>query len=194
MEEPVTRLGEITFPHVKGHNNSSNPVIIKAQISRRQVNRSRFKGSTHWLLGGTFLASWKSPFGDHNRTAMQRMGIVVSTIHEAIKFHTPRVIGIVFSMYEPDKTVIIGKQLPPTFKRRLQGLLRSNADVFAWTHTDMMGILRTIMVGGKPFNTEHKLNEYKYIKPVKQKKRGLGPDRSEAACKEVEELMKAGIL
>ncbi|GKD17356.1 hypothetical protein Tco_1206514, partial [Tanacetum coccineum] len=27
-----------------------------------------------------------------------------------------------------------------------------------------------------------------------QKKRGLGPDRSEAACKEVDELMKVGIL
>ncbi|GKB66066.1 reverse transcriptase domain-containing protein [Tanacetum coccineum] len=30
------------------------------------------------------------------RNAMQRMGIVVSTIHEAIKFHTPRGIGTLF--------------------------------------------------------------------------------------------------
>ncbi|GJR48122.1 reverse transcriptase domain-containing protein [Tanacetum coccineum] len=35
-------------------------------------------------------------------------------------------------------------------------------------------------VGGKPFNTKHKLNECKHIKPVKQKKRGLGLDRNEA--------------
>ncbi|GJX59224.1 reverse transcriptase domain-containing protein [Tanacetum coccineum] len=42
-------------------------------------------------------------------------------------------------------------------------------------------ILRTIMVGGKPFNTKHKLNEYKHIKPVKQKKCGLAPERNEAA-------------
>ncbi|GJW19097.1 hypothetical protein Tco_0026533 [Tanacetum coccineum] len=73
-------------------------------------------------------------------------------------------------------------------------IVRSNVNVFAWTQADMTGILRTIMVGGKPFNMDNKLNEYKHIKPVKQKKRGLGLDRSKAACKEVEELMKAGIL
>nr|GEX45823.1 reverse transcriptase domain-containing protein [Tanacetum cinerariifolium] len=38
--------------------------------------------------------------------------------------------------------------------------------------------------GRKPFNIEHKLNEYKHIKPVKQKKHGLGHDRNAAACKE----------
>ncbi|GJZ47999.1 reverse transcriptase domain-containing protein [Tanacetum coccineum] len=160
------------------------------------------------------------------------MGIVVSTIHGAIKFHTPRGIGTVFSTYEPDKVgervkkfkevsleevkgilsctnaeekiivnskypeqmVIIGKQLPANFKEKLQDLLRSNADVFSWTHVDMTRIPRIIIVGGKPFNTEHKLNEYKHIKPVKQKKHGLGPDRSAAACKEVEELTRARIL
>ncbi|GKB69324.1 hypothetical protein Tco_0930736 [Tanacetum coccineum] len=100
---------------------------------------------------------------------------------------------IVNSKY-PEQTVIIGKQLPTNFKERLQDLLRSNANVFAWTHADMTGIPRTIMVGGKPFNTKHKLNKYKHIKPVKQKKRELGLDRSATAYKEVEELTKAGIL
>ncbi|GJX13424.1 putative reverse transcriptase domain-containing protein [Tanacetum coccineum] len=37
------------------------------------------------------------------RTTMQRMGIVVSTIHGAIKFHTTEGIGTVFSTYESDK-------------------------------------------------------------------------------------------
>ncbi|GJS11155.1 reverse transcriptase domain-containing protein [Tanacetum coccineum] len=50
------------------------------------------------------------------------------------------------------------------------------------------------MVGGKPFNTEHKLNEFKHIEPVKQKKRGLSLERNEAIFKEVEELTKANIL
>ncbi|GJZ16286.1 reverse transcriptase domain-containing protein [Tanacetum coccineum] len=65
---------------------------------------------------------------------------------------------------------------------------------FAWTHADMTGIPKTIMVKGKPFKTEHKLNEYSHIKLIKQKRRGLGPDRSTTACKEVEELTKVGIL
>ncbi|GKE59000.1 reverse transcriptase domain-containing protein, partial [Tanacetum coccineum] len=58
----------------------------------------------------------------------------------------------------------------------------------------MTGISRTIMAKGKTFNTEHKLNEYSHVKPIKQNKRGLGPNRNMAACKETEELTKAGIL
>ncbi|GJS47142.1 hypothetical protein Tco_0597263 [Tanacetum coccineum] len=163
------------------------------------------------------------------RTTMQRIGIVVSTIHGAIKFHTEKRIRTVFSIDEvnkvakrareipttnkerilscvnakekiiindkyPDQTVTIGRQLPNHFKKELQNLLKSNTNVFAWTHADMTGILRTIMVRGKPFHTEHKLNEYNHINPIKQNKRGLGPDCNMAACKEIEELMKAGIL
>ncbi|GJV67419.1 hypothetical protein Tco_1482928 [Tanacetum coccineum] len=56
------------------------------------------------------------------------------------------------------------------------------------------GMPRTIMVGGKPFNTEHKLNEYKHIEPVKQKKRTLALEQNEASCKEVDELTKSRIL
>ncbi|GKA57155.1 reverse transcriptase domain-containing protein, partial [Tanacetum coccineum] len=37
------------------------------------------------------------------RTAMQQMGIVVSTVHEAIKFHMPRGIGTIFSKYNSQK-------------------------------------------------------------------------------------------
>ncbi|GKE17770.1 reverse transcriptase domain-containing protein [Tanacetum coccineum] len=55
-------------------------------------------------------------------------------------------------------------------------------------------IPRTIMVEGKPFNMEHKMNKYSHIKPIKQNKRGLGPDHNMAACKEIEELTKARIL
>ncbi|GJT76660.1 hypothetical protein Tco_1043385 [Tanacetum coccineum] len=166
------------------------------------------------------------------RTAMQKMGIVVSTIHRAIKFYTPRGISTVFLTYEPkkieerekklrvasleivkgilscvdaeerivvnekylDQTIVIGKQLPANFKKKLQDLLRSNVNVFSWTYTDMTGIMRTIMVGEKPFNTAYSLNEYNHIKPIKQKKRGLAPEQNEAICKEVEKLTKANIL
>ncbi|GJW26430.1 reverse transcriptase domain-containing protein [Tanacetum coccineum] len=58
----------------------------------------------------------------------------------------------------------------------------------------MTRISRTIMVKGKPFNMEHKINEYSPVKPIKQNKRGLGPDPNMAACKETEELTKVGIL
>ncbi|GKE99373.1 reverse transcriptase domain-containing protein [Tanacetum coccineum] len=147
------------------------------------------------------------------RTAMQKMGIVVSTIHGAIKFHTIEGIGTVFLTYESKKVkegmkkiretpqasekgvfscntteekvfvnnkylkqaVTIEKQLPKHFKETLRDLLRANADVFALTHTDMTGIHRTIIVKGKPFNTEHKLNEYSHVKPIKKKKKRSRP-------------------
>ncbi|GJU37482.1 reverse transcriptase domain-containing protein [Tanacetum coccineum] len=165
------------------------------------------------------------------RTTLKKMGMVVSTIHGAVKFHTTQGIGTVFSTHGSDKiegvnkvretspvntegvlsrtdaekkiivnikyleqTVTIGKQLPERFKERLQNLLRTNADVFAWTHANMTGIPRTITINGKPFNMEHKLNEYSHIKPIKQKRRSLCLDRSTTTRKEVEELIRAGIL
>nr|GEX15819.1 hypothetical protein [Tanacetum cinerariifolium] len=115
------------------------------------------------------------------RTVMQRMGIVVLTIHVAIKFHTKKGIRTVLSTNEANEGTKRAKRIP-------------SINVFAWTHADMTEISRTIMIKGKPFNTEHKLNECSHIKPIKQNKRGLGPDCSMAAYKETEELIKAGIL
>ncbi|GKC19198.1 hypothetical protein Tco_1021348, partial [Tanacetum coccineum] len=45
-----------------------------------------------------------------------------------------------------EQTVVIGKQLPTSFKRKLQELLRANVDVFAWTYADMTRIPKTIML------------------------------------------------
>nr|GEV83674.1 reverse transcriptase domain-containing protein [Tanacetum cinerariifolium] len=40
-----------------------------------------------------------------------------------------------------EQIVVIGKQLPTSFKRKLQDLMRFNVDIFAWTYADMIGIL-----------------------------------------------------
>ncbi|GJR46713.1 reverse transcriptase domain-containing protein [Tanacetum coccineum] len=199
MEEVVNGIGEITFPLVLGSNNSSDRGTIRAQISRWQVN---WIPKFHSLVSRESIHDLSEKSIWRSSTTMQKMGIVVSIIHEAIKFHTPRKIGTVFSIYEPNKveeghkkvketipevmkdvlncvdakemiivnekyleqTIVIGKQLPTNFKRKLQDLLRSNVDVFAWTYANMTGIPRTIMIGGK------------------------------IACKEVDELINAGIL
>nr|GEV55318.1 reverse transcriptase domain-containing protein [Tanacetum cinerariifolium] len=112
------------------------------------------------------------------RTTMQRMGIVVSMIHGSIKIHIEKGIELYFRQTKPikerkgQKDTCHKKKLPDHFKKDLQNLLKSNADVFAWTHTDMKRILRTIMIEGKPFNTKLKLNECSHIKHIKQNKRG----------------------
>ncbi|GJR66436.1 reverse transcriptase domain-containing protein [Tanacetum coccineum] len=218
-KEPINGIGEITFPLVSGSDNSSDLVIIRVRISGRHVNRVYMDSgsSCEVIYEHVFLkinpsirslrVDSKIPLVGTNspynlllgRTAMQKMGIVVSTVHATIKFYTPCGIGNVFSTYElnkveegqkkvkettpevikdvlsyvdaeerivvndkhPEQTVVIGKQLPTSFRRKLQDLL--------W------------------FNTDH-------IKPIKQKKHGLALERNEAACKEVDELTKVGLL
>ncbi|GKD47809.1 hypothetical protein Tco_1276785, partial [Tanacetum coccineum] len=218
---------EITFP-LRGSNSSAPVVIKAKIFGRETSISAFPYSSKVPLIGFSREKSWSSgeipleiTIGDAplarketlnfvivksnspynmllGRTTMQKMGIMVSTIHGAIKFHTTKGVRTVFSTYESDKVIInnkypeqtitIERQLPEHFKGRLRDLLRANANVFAWTHADMTAIPRTIMVEGKPFNTEHKLSEYSYVKPIKQKRRDLGPDRNTAACKEVEEL------
>ncbi|GKC16480.1 hypothetical protein Tco_1013262 [Tanacetum coccineum] len=90
---------------------------------------------------------------------------------------------IVINVKHPEQTIVIGKKLLTSFKRKLQDLLRSNADVFAWTYAKITGIPRTIMVEGKPFNTKHRLYEFKHIESVKQKKKSLAPEWNEAILK-----------
>ncbi|GKC91350.1 reverse transcriptase domain-containing protein [Tanacetum coccineum] len=171
VEESVDRVKEITFPPVSSIN-SSDPVIIKARISERQVSRVYMdSGSSCEVIYENCFLKLKPSI----RTVMQRMGIVVYTIHGAIKFHTPRGIGTVFLTRKSDKareeqkklkgtpqkatkdilgcadtketivvneeyleqTIVIGRQLPTSFKMKLHGLLRANTDVFAWTYAHM---------------------------------------------------------
>ncbi|GJT33611.1 hypothetical protein Tco_0924030 [Tanacetum coccineum] len=58
------------------------------------------------------------------RNAMQRMGIVVSIIHRAIKFYTPRGVGNVFSTYEPDKIEEGQKKLKEASQEVKKGIIR----------------------------------------------------------------------
>ncbi|GJS19239.1 reverse transcriptase domain-containing protein [Tanacetum coccineum] len=172
-----------------------------------QIAQSGLKSSTRWFLWRTRLASERSPLGNHYRRqpSHKNGGPKLCYHKKKLKETLPEtekgVLScvnieerIVVNDKHPEQTIVIGRQLPTSFKKKLRDLLRSNVNVFAWTYTNMKGILRTIMVGGKPFNTVYRLNEYKHIEPTKQKNRGLAPEQNEAICKEVEELMKANIL
>jgi hypothetical protein len=62
--------------------------------------------------------------------------------------------------------------LSPVIRHALKGLLRENLDVFAFQHSDMIGIPRHL--------AEHKLNTYKGVAPTVQKKRIMAPERRAA--------------
>nr|GEX72829.1 hypothetical protein [Tanacetum cinerariifolium] len=110
---------EIAFPFVTRGSYSSAPIIIKAKIFRRKVGRvhmdsgrsceviyehcfMRLKPSIRAskidskvpIIGFSGEKSWS------RRTSMHKIGIVVSTIHGAIKFHTAKGIRTMFSTYE----------------------------------------------------------------------------------------------
>ena len=64
--------------------------------------------------------------------------------------------------------------------------LKKNLNTFAWAAEDMQGININI--------TCHELNIDPTFKPVKQKRRKLGPERASAVNDEVEKLLKVGSI
>ncbi|GJV35727.1 hypothetical protein Tco_1408204, partial [Tanacetum coccineum] len=100
VEGNNNEVGEITFPPLRNIS-SADPVIIKAYVSGRQVNRVDskiplvgFSGEKSWALGEVTL---EITIGE---------GPLITTKHSillswAIKFYTPQGIGTVLSQYNP---------------------------------------------------------------------------------------------
>ncbi|GJR10899.1 reverse transcriptase domain-containing protein [Tanacetum coccineum] len=203
QQEPVSRLGEITFTSFSSARNSSNLVIIKAQTFRKEVNRVYMdSGSSCEVIYENYFLKLKPsirslrtnskiPLVGFSREHSQPIGEVPLeiTISNSPCLRT-ETLNFVIVRSNSLHNLLLGRTAP------LRSTETSNftpQEELA-PYSQHINLTRTIMVGGKPFNTEHNLNEYKHIKPVKQKKRWLGPDHREVACKEVEELMKAGII
>ena len=81
---------------------------------------------------------------------------------------------------EPSHIVKISKGLKKELAQQLAELLSLNQDVFAWTHTDMVGIHPEVMC--------HWLNIDPQAKLVCQKQRALDANRYKAFQDEVDRL------
>ena len=68
----------------------------------------------------------------------------------------------------------------------LERVLLYNIDVFAWTHSNMTGII--------PTHASHKLNVISSAKPIKQRIRHFHPDRHQVIHAKVDNLLKAGFI
>ena len=64
--------------------------------------------------------------------------------------------------------------------------LQANADVFAWTASDLSGVPREVI--------EHHLAEWPSARPVKQKAWRQVPEKQEFIVKEVQKLQEAGVI
>jgi len=76
--------------------------------------------------------------------------------------------------------------LPSELQNELVNFLRQNAATFAWSVEDMPGIDSAV--------TCHELNVDPTYKPLKQKRRKLGPDRTKDVNEEVKKLLDAGSI
>nr|GEY78605.1 reverse transcriptase domain-containing protein [Tanacetum cinerariifolium] len=78
-----------------------NPTIKATKVDLK-TPLVRFLGERSWSIG---------------RTVMQRMGIVDSTIHGAIKFHTKKGIGTVILTYEANQGKKMAKRILPQVRK-----------------------------------------------------------------------------
>ena len=85
-----------------------------------------------------------------------------------------------------DRTTNIRTLTNPTLRQALTTFLRSNRDVFAWSHEDMPGIDPLVMI--------HRLNVSPFFPPIRQKKRVFAPERDQAIAEEVRKLQEANFI
>ena len=87
---------------------------------------------------------------------------------------------------DPSKTTKVGKELQQSLKDELVKFLKKNLDIFAWSHEDMSGIDKRVIV--------HSLNVNPKKKPIQQKRRVFTPERNKAVMEEVEKLLAARFI
>jgi len=87
---------------------------------------------------------------------------------------------------DPERCVGIGAKLKGSIRRQLITVLKKHKRTFAWTTDDMLGIDLEIAA--------HHLNVDPSYKPVKQKRRKLGPERAKVVNEEVERILKSGLI
>ena len=85
-----------------------------------------------------------------------------------------------------ERTTKIGTFASPAIRQELTAFLRSNRDVFAWTHEDMSGIDPSIIV--------HRLNVSPSFPSIRQKKRLFAPERDQAIAEKVRKLQEASFI
>ncbi|XP_072074378.1 uncharacterized protein [Arachis hypogaea] len=87
---------------------------------------------------------------------------------------------------KPEQVTYIGQALQGQQRIELITTLQANADLFTWTPADMPGIDPSIIC--------HRLAINRAIRPIAQKKRNLGTEKSKAALEETRKLLSANFV
>ncbi|GKD70040.1 reverse transcriptase domain-containing protein, partial [Tanacetum coccineum] len=127
QEEASTRNNISKIPTFEGREITFPLPSIQASKVDSQVSLVGFLGGKSWPL-------------EKETSSANTEGVLNYTDAEE---------KIIINSKYPEQTVTIGKQLPEHFKKRLRNILRTNADVFEWTHADMTGIPRTLRTAAR---------------------------------------------
>ncbi|XP_074336598.1 uncharacterized protein LOC141673755 [Apium graveolens] len=95
-------------------------------------------------------------------------------------------ISIPVDKSDPSKVLKVGSQLADEMRRSLACFLIANLDVFAWSHSDMIGIDPEVMC--------HRLNILPNCKGMRQKRRPVSGERAIALKEEVDRLLEVGLI
>jgi hypothetical protein len=87
---------------------------------------------------------------------------------------------------QPQQVVKVEKNLPINIMKNMIKVLQDNKDIFAWVASDMSGV--------DPKFCCHRLAIKEGARPVAQKKRRMGQERTTAIEKQVNELLNAGFI
>jgi len=110
----------------------------------------------------------------------------VSTPTSKVCSQESEVLELPIDDVDQSRIVRVGAYLSEEMQQSILDFLRKNISTFAWSMADMKGIDPTI--------TTHELNVDPTFKPIRQKRRKLGPDRSKAVNEEVDRLLGAGSI
>ena len=117
---------------------------------------------------------------------MQQSTPRINAIAKQIQPQKDEIQEVAIDDSDQSKVVRVGAFLSEKMQRAIIDFLKQNASTFAWTTSDMKGI--------NPAITSHELNVDPTIKPISQKRRKLGPERSKTVNEEVERLLAAGSI
>ena len=87
---------------------------------------------------------------------------------------------------EEPKNVRVSAKLDKGFREKLELLLKSFKDVFAWDYTDLLGI--------DPKFYQRKINLKKDAVPVRQKQYRMNPNYAQRVKEELDRLLKVGFI
>ncbi|XP_071920755.1 uncharacterized protein [Coffea arabica] len=93
---------------------------------------------------------------------------------------------VVLDEAKPDRVIQVGAGLPSPLKEEMICLIKDHRDVFAWSADEVVGVPPELMT--------HQLNVNPQARPVRQKRRHFGPERSKAILDEVDKLLPAKMI